>query len=626
MRVQFWGTRGSIATPGPQTVRHGGNTSCVEVRTQRGTLLVLDAGTGLRSLGDALMAEGSAARRGHILIGHTHWDHIQGFPFFAPLFVRGNEWDVYAPRGFGPSLRETLAGQMQYTYFPVSLDALGATIRYHDLVEGSFTIDDVRVTACYLNHPALTLGYRLDADGVALVYATDHECHSRAAALPGPPLGRVLQPAHPGDRRHSHFIAGADLLIHDTQYTAAEYPSRVGWGHSTLEYVVDMAVASGVKQLALFHHDPRRDDAGVDALVAAGRQRVLDAGGSVELFAAAEGGVVELSTNAVAATLPAADALAAVDTGALAVKPVLIVCRDADLAQRLRGVVEAEEIPVVTADTGAGALDIARIEGLALAMIERRLGAEDGLALCRTLHANCDTADLPVVMLAAAEDTADVAEEAGVSDWLVAPFSPEYARTKLRAWLLRTRARWERAPLPADEEQRLRALRRLSLLDTPAEERFDRITRLAARLFEVPIALLTLVDEDRQWFKSRFGDIEVQTPREQAFCAHAILGMEALVVIDALRDDRFADNPLVTAKPHVRFYAGQPIAAPDGSRIGTLCVMDHRPRDLAEAELQVLRDLGALVERELGVAESSGHQHPSGGRRPTSDGAVPIEG
>ena len=131
MQVQFWGTRGSIATPGPETVRYGGNTSCVSVRTRRGTQLVIDAGTGLRGLGIALMQQGDAARRGHLLIGHTHWDHIQGFPFFTPLFEAGNEWDVYAPRGFGPSLRDTLAGQMQYTYFPVNLDEMGATIRYH---------------------------------------------------------------------------------------------------------------------------------------------------------------------------------------------------------------------------------------------------------------------------------------------------------------------------------------------------------------------------------------------------------------------------------------------------------------------------------------------------------------
>ena len=598
MQVRFWGTRGSIATPGPQTVRYGGNTSCVEVRTQKGTLIVLDAGTGLRVFGDALMA-GGGAQRGHILIGHTHWDHIQGFPFFTPLFVPGNDWDVYAPRGFGASLQETLAGQMQYTYFPVSLDALGATIRYHDLVEGSFMIDEVRVTARYMNHPALTLGYKLEVDGITVVYATDHECHSHAAALPGPPHGHIAPAAHPGDQRHGEFIAGADLLIHDTQYTAAEYPSRAGWGHSTLEYAVDLAVAGGVKQLALFHHDPRRDDAAVDALVVASRQRVLDAGGTVEVFAAAEGGVVTLQPKAATPTAQEEDARALIDTRMVTARPVLIACSDAALAKRLRDVVEAEGLPILMARDYVSALNIARVEPLTLAFIQRQLGADDGLALCSALRGVAGLTDLPVIMLAETEREVELAQ-AQDAPWLVGAFSPEYARTKLRACLLRTRSRWAIAPVPENEAQRLKTLHSLGLLDTAPEERFDRITRIAARIFNVPIALITLIDTDRQWFKSRFGEMATQTPREQAFCAHAILGTQALVVPDALEDVRFADNPLVCGKSRVRFYAGQPIAAPDGSRLGTLCVIDHRPRDFGVEELQLLVDLAALIERELG--------------------------
>jgi len=139
------------------------------VRSASGTQVLLDCGTGARALGETLMASGPRPLRGHILIGHTHWDHIQGLPFFGPLFVQGNEWDIYAPRGFEQSLQETLAGQMQYTYFPITLDQFRATIRYHEVMEGVFDIGDIRVTAQYLNHPALTLGYRLEADGVAVV-------------------------------------------------------------------------------------------------------------------------------------------------------------------------------------------------------------------------------------------------------------------------------------------------------------------------------------------------------------------------------------------------------------------------------------------------------------------------
>src|SRR5580704_9303799 len=159
MRVRFYGTRGPIATPGPSTLRYGGNTSCVAVRSDSGTLVLLDIGTGAAVFGRELMA-GGGKLRGHILIGHTHWDHIQGLPFFPPLFAPGNEWDIYAPRGLRETLRETLAGQMQHIYFPVDLDQLGATIKYHELIEGSLQLGDITVTAQYMNHPALTLGYR----------------------------------------------------------------------------------------------------------------------------------------------------------------------------------------------------------------------------------------------------------------------------------------------------------------------------------------------------------------------------------------------------------------------------------------------------------------------------------
>jgi len=155
------------------------------------------------------------------------------------------------------------------------------------------------------------------------------------------------------------------------------------------------------------------------------------------------------------------------------------------------------------------------------------------------------------------------------------------------------------APPPPDEERRLRALQGLQLLDTPPEERFDRYTRIASRLFDVPIALVSLVDRDRQWFKSRHGLDIVQTPREAAFCAHAILDGEVLQVPDALQDSRFADNPLVTGPPRVRFYAGAPLSAADGSRVGTLSLIDPRARELDEEQVALLRDLADLVEAEL---------------------------
>src|ERR1700678_1457553 len=150
MRVHFWGTRGSLPKPGPTTARYGGNTSCAEIRSSGGTLIMVDCGTGAQALGQSLLAADPQGAAGHILIGHTHWDPIQGLPFFAPLFIPGNEWDIYGPKGLDQSVRESLAGQMQYTYFPVALEQFGATVRYHDLVEGVFQIDDVRITTQYL--------------------------------------------------------------------------------------------------------------------------------------------------------------------------------------------------------------------------------------------------------------------------------------------------------------------------------------------------------------------------------------------------------------------------------------------------------------------------------------------
>jgi GAF domain-containing protein len=165
--------------------------------------------------------------------------------------------------------------------------------------------------------------------------------------------------------------------------------------------------------------------------------------------------------------------------------------------------------------------------------------------------------------------------------------------------VLREACRWKSAALPADEERRLLALRQSGVLDTEPEERFDRYTRIAAALFDVPIALVSLVDRDRQWFKSRWGVDASETDRDLAFCAHTILGNEVMQVPDALADDRFADNPLVTGEARVRFYAGAPLSLGDGSPVGTLCVADHRARNLDEGQLQLLSDLSKLVEREL---------------------------
>jgi CheY-like chemotaxis protein/phosphoribosyl 1,2-cyclic phosphodiesterase len=434
LQIRFWGTRGSIATPGPSTVRYGGNTSCVEVRAADGTLIVLDCGTGAHALGQALLTSSQRPLRGHVLISHTHWDHIQGFPFFAPLFVPGNEWDVYAPRGLGRRLEETLAGQMEYAYFPVTLGAMGATLRYHDLTESLFEVGGVRVAARYLNHPALALGYRLEADGVAVVYATDHEPHSRHQ------LGR---PVHEEDRRHIEFLAGADLVIHDAQYTEEEYPAKMTWGHTAAEQAVDFAVAAGARRVALFHHDPLRDDDALDRLLEVCRARAAAAGSGLEVLAAAEGQVVvlERTTALEAVSPPVPPGRAAVATPPLAT--ILIADDDPEVVSVLAETLAPIGFRVFTAADGDTALSVARAERPDLVLLDWNMPGRSGIDVCRALRSDPDPRlrTVPVVLLtvrAEAEETG-AAFAAGVTDYVIKPFKFAHIRSRIEAWLLRHR-------------------------------------------------------------------------------------------------------------------------------------------------------------------------------------------
>lgn len=588
MHVRFFGTRGSIATPGPHTLRYGGNTSCVEVLSNSGTLIVLDMGTGAAILGRELMARGEPLR-GHVLISHTHWDHIQGIPFFAPLFVPGNEWDIYAPRGFGQTLRDTLAGQMQYSYFPVGLEQLGATIRYHELVEGWLRIGDVEVTTRYLNHPALTLGYRLEADGVAVVYACDHEPHSRMLATG---FGDISGE----DRRHADFLTGADLVVHDAQYLASEYPQKVGWGHSTVEYALAVARSAGVKQLALTHHDPKRDDAAIDDLVDSLRSGTPDAAGP-HIFAAAEGQEVELSATSSVATSKAGFPAQAPPAPALVGRSALLAMTAPARIAELSSLLRADEVHVLTSCV-ADAPAMAEREKPTLVLLEDT-GDDRALEACRAIHRLPGIGkEIPIVLVTSSEYRARTIDGT-FTDILVEPYSPTYARTRVRAWLMRAACRWVRAPQPNDEDHRLAATRALGLWNTPPEERFDRITRIAASLFDVPIALLALMERDREWFKSCCGVEIREVARDDSFCSHAIFERKPLVVSNALMDERFADNPYVTGYPGVRFYAGHPLILSNGCCVGTLCILDTKPRHLDDAGLALLGDVAQFAIQEL---------------------------
>ena len=591
MRVRFWGARGSLATPGATTVRYGGNTSCAEITTPGGALIIIDCGTGIRQLGQHLLATKPPPLSGHILISHTHWDHIQGIPFFGPFFAPGNKWNVYAPKGMSQSLRDALEGQMQYAYFPVQLDELGAEIRYHELVEGTFRIEDVTISTRYLNHPALTFGYRLEAGGAAIVYASDHEPHSRQLADgTGEISGEEL--------RHCEFLAGADLVIHDAQYTAEEYPQKIGWGHSTVEYALAVCRAAGVRRVALTHHDPSRDDDAIDRIVTKARADLQALSATMEVLAATEGSALTVKGEGLrTAHGREGNEPALSETTALRNPLLLLAVVDRSVADTLLDAAHADQIPVVEAHSGDSVLRVIGEKSPSLIVLEQREGGPDPLELCAKIRGLHAAADVPIIIVADAQESQS-GMAAGVTDWLLRPFSTAYARTRIRAWLLRTAVRWERAPLPQDEEQRLATLHNLRILDTPKEQRFDRLTRLAAGILGVPIALVSLVDRERQWFKSAHGVEVRQTPRETSFCAHAVAARELLVVPDAFEDPRFADNPDVSGSTRVRFYAGCPLFVGQ-SCVGTLCVLDVRPRQLSDAQVALLKDVAVLVEREL---------------------------
>ena len=279
MNIRFWGVRGSIPSPGPDFVKYGGNTLCVELRFEGlNRLIIIDAGSGLRLLGNQLMGKEVPAQppRIDIFLTHTHLDHILGFPFFAPIFLPGIRLTVHGPVTWEEdSLEKVLGGQLSYRYFPVRQAELAANIDYINLKEGSFDLGDgIRLTTKYLNHPLLCLGFRFEYGGKTCCTAYDTEPFQNIFITdPHDPAFDAIM-AHEGkaaandeNRRIEDFFANADLLIHDGQFTQQEYDtSKRGWGHSQLEYAIKSAIRSRVKRLALFHHDPMRTDAQLDAL------------------------------------------------------------------------------------------------------------------------------------------------------------------------------------------------------------------------------------------------------------------------------------------------------------------------------------------------------------------------
>lgn len=277
-QVTFWGTRGSIPTPGSQTARYGGNTPCLAVEGPGDDLVILDAGTGIRALGQALADRANGSIRAEILLSHTHWDHIQGLPFFAPFFKAGNRVTIRGASQGGVALEQILRHQMDPVVFPVPLDALAAELAVEHVAPGTFTVAGFRVVAFRVRHPGTALAYRLTlpGGGPSMVYVTDNELG------PGGSYGEGA------DWRQEFvtFLTGADVLIHDAMYTPEQIGRFAGWGHSSSAEAVEVAREAGVGRLVLFHHRPEHDDRALDGILA---DAATLAAGALEVVAAREG-------------------------------------------------------------------------------------------------------------------------------------------------------------------------------------------------------------------------------------------------------------------------------------------------------------------------------------------------
>ncbi len=297
MRIKFWGTRGSIPSPGKETVRFGGNTPCVEVRLAKNNLVIFDAGTGIRALGDALMATGESVKA-FIAITHPHWDHIQGFPFFKPAFISGNEFTIVGPVSRSVTLRQMVASQMDKVYFPVQLNELKAKISFRPVREETLQVFDAALSSLYVNHPTFAVGYRLSVGNRSVVYISDNEPFDREVArslknVDKTIVARYLAVKGDPNQRVFDFARGADVLIHDTTYTPEEYVNHVGWGHSHYLFSLKVADEARVKKLVLFHHDPSHADDKVEEIHQKCLKEIRTRNYHFECIAAAEGEELE---------------------------------------------------------------------------------------------------------------------------------------------------------------------------------------------------------------------------------------------------------------------------------------------------------------------------------------------
>ena len=298
MVVKFWGVRGNVVMPGPFTIEYGGNTSCIEIRGDDNELLIIDAGTGLRELGMWLMGNDFREKsevHSNILLTHTHWDHIQGFPFYIPIFFPQNSITFFGPVSKEDTLEDVVAGQMNYAYFPIKLDELKAKIRFRDIVEGEFDVNGFKIKTKYINHNVPAFSYRIEHGGKSIVTMFDMEPYRNKYEdkAGSEEYKKAKEEIEAQEAAIVDFAKGADLIIHDAMYSKEDYfEKRIGWGHSYFEYAVDHGVKAGAKMLALFHHEYEDELMGEYEKMA--KHYSKDLGSDCVVFAAREGLKIEI--------------------------------------------------------------------------------------------------------------------------------------------------------------------------------------------------------------------------------------------------------------------------------------------------------------------------------------------
>lgn len=346
--------------------------------------------------------------------------------------------DVYAPEGGKNSLQKILAGQMEHTYFPVELAELPATISYFDLGEGNFKIGDASITTQYLNHPAITLGYRVECDKAVVVYVTDHEPFAETLWRKGTEPGKIESILHEGDRRHAKFMTGADLVIHDSQYTTAEYPAKKNWGHSTYEYVVGIAAAAGVRQVALTHHDPGHDDAFVKEIEADAQRLAKRLSSHLQVLCAYEGCAISLGTGKGNKSDITNEAI--VSGKSKVGLRILLVDDDNTLRNLTKAALEREGYEVIEAIGGENALQLLESEIPDLVVLDFMMPEINGIEVLKALRSTPRTEDLPVIMLTGLgdEESLSNAFDAGATDYLSKPFSTPQLTARIRACITRS--------------------------------------------------------------------------------------------------------------------------------------------------------------------------------------------